>query len=284
MGSAIFNTVNAQSVSVLSFHGVGITVELTYPKEAHPEDNIQYNLTITSQIDLEINNFTLTIYGSINHTFQEIKSLPLILPLYVNVPFMKQVNVSIPKGTFGRLYCTLYAKTDQDVDYLSTSFYSTHVNQITFTELLTEYDLLLSNYNNRLSLYDSLLDDFNDLMDQKDYWETEFTEKAIDYNTLQIQFQSINETLNPLQTNYTTLKSDFSELNQTNISLQNVIDSLQRDYDISLDTLATDRNLMIIFIIILVSLIGLIIYLRNKQKEPYVVIRKETVSMKPEKK
>ena len=97
MGSAIFNTVNAQSVSVLSFHGVGITVELTYPKEAHPEDNIQYNLTITSQIDLEINNFTLTIYGSINHTFQEIKSLPLILPLYGNAPFMKQVNVSIPK-------------------------------------------------------------------------------------------------------------------------------------------------------------------------------------------
>ena len=30
--------------------------------------------------------------------------------------------------------------------------------------------------------------------------------------------------------------------------------------------------------------IGLIIYLRNKQKEPYCVIRKETVSKKPEKK
>jgi hypothetical protein len=97
------------------------------------------------------------------------------------------------------------------------------------------------------------------------------------------EYDTLNSTSTELEGNYTELLNLYNLLNEDSISLQIEIDDLIIQKEIYENSLETDRNLMVIFIIILVSLIGLIIYLRNKQKEPYVVIRKETVSVKPEK-
>lgn len=268
----------------MSFHGIGITVELVYPEEAHPEDSIDYNVTIASNTSPNLNFFNLTIYGTINQTLQEIKSLIFSGWGELTDPITNRINVSIPKDTFGRLYCTLHAETDQDTDYLSTSFYTTHVNQPTFSELLVDYDQLLSDYSNKESLVISLRQELDDLDFDYSSLETDYELKSNLYQLLLIDYENLNLTSSNLSQNYENLTSSFDLLTQDSISMQDYIETLEGQIEISNNTLNTDRNIMVVFIIILVGLIGLIIYLRNKQKEPYVVIRKETVSMKPEKK
>jgi type IV secretory pathway component VirB8 len=48
------------------------------------------------------------------------------------------------------------------------------------------------------------------------------------------------------------------------------------------NALNIDRVVMFIFVAAVASLIALVIYLKRKEPEPYVVIRKETVTVKPD--
>ena len=84
LNSLLLSGTLAISTSSLAFHGVGLTVNLDYPEEAHPTEEIYHNVTITSQTDLTISNLTLTIYGTVNQTQQEITNLLLSLPLVQN--------------------------------------------------------------------------------------------------------------------------------------------------------------------------------------------------------
>jgi hypothetical protein len=282
LSSTIFSTTEAQPDSTLSFHGVGITVELIFPEEAHPEDNIDHNVTITSQTTPIINNLTLTIYGTINQTYQEIANSSLT-SWTLNDPLTNQINFNITKETIGRLYCTLYVKTNQDTDYYFTSFFTTQVNPITFSELLTEYSQLLSEYEILDNLYQAKKREFDSLSNVHSSLEITHQSKINEFNDLLKNYTTLNLTSIDLQGNLTILQDNYNSLNENYIALQDAKTILDGEIINAQNQLNTDRNLMIVFIIILVSLIGLIIYLRNKQKEPYVVIRKETVSMKPKK-
>ena len=290
LNSLLLSGTLATSTPSLSFHGVGLTVNLDYPEEAHPTEEIYHNVTITSQVDLTLSNLTLTIYGVVNQTQQEITNLLLSLPLEQNSTLSTRINFTLPQETFGRLYCTLYAKTSQDTDYLFTSFYTTHVHIITFSELLIDYNQLLTNYTNNLLIYESLLTRYNNLENQKKISDLAYNSQIELYNSLQSKYVSLNTNYTSSQENFNSLNNNYTVLNQTNTDLEQEIINLEQDItnaqqqiDIKEEALTIDRNLMVVFIIILVGLIGLIIYLRNKQKEPYVVIRKETVSVKPKK-
>lgn len=300
LNSLLLSGTLAISTSSLAFHGVGLTVNLDYPEEAHPTEEIYHNVTITSQADLTISNLTLTIYGTVNQTQQEITNLALFswkLDLNNNNTLTNQINFTIPQDTFERLYCTLYAKTNQDTDYFFTSFYTTHVHTITFSELLIDYNLLLTEIGNNLILYESLNQTYYDLIKQKDNLNSNYNKLYSDYQDqidinklLESEYASLNLNTTKIQESYVSLNNNYTSLNQTNTELEQEItilnqeiDLLDQEISVSKNSLDIDRDLMIVFIIILVSLIGLIIYLRNKQKEPYVVIRKETVSVKPKK-
>lgn len=297
LNSLLLSGTLAISTSSLAFHGVGLTVNLDYPEEAHPTEEIYHNVTITSQAGLTISNLTLTIYGIVNQTQQEITNLLLSLSLDQNSTLSTRINFTIPQDTFERLYCTLYAKTSQDIDYFFTSFYTTHVHTITFSELLIDYNLLLTEIGNNLILYESLNQTYYDLIKQKDNLNSNYNNLYSDYQDqidinklLESEYASLNLNTTKIQESYVSLNNNYTSLNQTNTELEQEItilnqeiDLLDQEISVSKNSLDIDRNLMIVFIIILVSLIGLIIYLRNKQKEPYVVIRKEIVSVKPKK-
>ena len=293
LNSLLLSGTLAISTTSLSFHGVGLTVNLDYPEEAHPTEEIYHNVTITSQTDLTIINFTLTIYGTVNQTQQEITNLALFswtLDQNNNNTLTNRINFTLPQGTFGRLYCTLYAKTNQDTDYLFTSFFTTHVHTITFSELLVDYTQLLADYTNNLVLYNSLNTRYNNLDAQNENLELTYSTQIDEYNKLKLEYDSLNTNYTASQENFNSLNNNYTVLNQTNtdleqeiINLEQKITDAEQQIVLKEDALTIDRNLMVVFIIILVGLIGLIIYLRNKQKEPYVVIRKETVSMKTKK-
>ncbi len=148
---------------------------------------------------------------------------------------------------------------------------------VSYEEKLIELEKSETKYNSLLQEHQHLLGDYSSL-------DFDHNSLVFSFNNLLNDYNSINQTSANLHGNLTDLQNDYNALSQEYTDLQTMIDDLEDAIEISQIQLETDRNLMIIFIMILVSLIGLIIYLRNKQKEPYVVIRKETVSVKPEKK
>ncbi len=291
LNSFLLNVTTAATSPSLNFHGVGLTVNLTYPEEAHPFEEIYHNVTITSQTSLTISNLTLTIYATVNQTQEEITNLALFSwTLLQNNTLTNKINFTLPLETFGRLYCTLYTKTNQDTDYLFTSFYTTHVHTITFSELLVNYNQLLTNFTNNKAEYDSLKITYANTLIQKENSDSAYYYQWDLNKDLQLEIDSLNTNNTIIQENYESLEKTYTLLNQTNTQLETEIATLQQIIDdrdaailVKENSLNIDRNLMVVFIVILVSLIGLIIYLRNKQKEPYVVIRKETVSVKPKK-
>ena len=320
----LFN-VHAMSNPNVSFHGVGITINLTFPEEAHPLDNIVHNITITADTTLTIINYTIFIYAPVNASWQEVTTQGITsvgLDQNQSLPF--RMNFTLPQETIGRLWCVIYLLTDQSVDYFSATFYTTQVNAVTFTELKSKFNELLSNYTILQTDYDALLQDYDSLLANysnlvTDYETTqnEYNSLSNDYNSRVATYQTLLNTYNSistehntlisnyeaLQKKYNNLQSDYDSLNSTNLNVQASYDSLNNTYRalnqtyVNLETqinelnqkinlsdkaLNNDKILMLILVVTLVCLIALIAYIKRKGTEPYLVIRKETVTVKPE--
>jgi len=151
-----------------------------------------------------------------------------------------------------------------------------------YTALLSEHNQLTNNYNSQVSTYQSLLTQYNKLSDDYDSLNANYRSKINDYNALQSDYNEVNTTRYDLQASYNTLNTVYDALNDTYFKLQNDLNSLQKRFNTSEGTVSADRVVMFIFIVTLAALIAFIVYIRRKKQEPYVVIRKETVSMKEE--
>jgi hypothetical protein len=103
--------------------------------------------------------------------------------------------------------------------------------------------------------------------------------KVNEYSALQVDYEELNSTRNSLLANYNSLQAVYDEFNQTYTDLLTEFAELQRRVNDSVSEVNTNRIVMFIFVITLVALVAFIIYLKRGKEEPYVVIRKETVSM-----
>ena len=151
-----------------------------------------------------------------------------------------------------------------------------------YTALLSEHNQLTNDYNSQVSNYQSLLTQYNKLSDDYDSLNANYRSKINDYTALQSDYNEVNITRYDLQASYTTLNSVYDALNDNYLKLQDDLNSLQKRFNTSEGTVGADRIVMFIFIVTLIALIGFIVYIKRKKQEPYVVIRKETVSMKEE--
>jgi predicted nucleic acid-binding Zn-ribbon protein len=170
-------------------------------------------------------------------------------------------------------------------DTLNSSYHDLLVDYInlnsTYYQLRTDCQTLNNTYNDLQSSYAALNSSYITL--QKNYNELDSSYENVnsahnllltDYGKLQSDFESLNSTFYSIQGNYTNLEEDYS-------NLQAQISNLETKHQSELDI---DRIAMFIFVITVAALIVFIIYLKRKKEEPYVVIRKETVSMKSDKK
>jgi len=124
---------------------------------------------------------------------------------------------------------------------------SSYTYYTTQVETVT-YDELLSEYNELLANYSSLLSDYQILLES--------------YNNLSAQCSDLNST-------YDSLLSQYNEL--------------LTDYTRTRAQLALTRNLMYAFVASTLILVALILYIKKKKPEPYIVIRKETVELAKDK-
>jgi len=315
--SGLMYSTCALSINNVSFNGVGVTIDLTFPEESYPNRTITHNLTITANGDLKLQNFTLFIYAPINSALQHIENETAVLPMQENQSLPIIISIRLPENVNGRLYCVMYVETeiDQTIEHSSCTFYTTLVSEPTFSEmfanytslqadyetLLSEYDDLLTNcssllanykallsehnqltadYNSKVAAYASLLAQYNKLSDDYDALNANYRSKITELGDLQTNYDDLNTTRYNLQASYNTLQTIYEGLNQTYTDLQTELTNLQERINVSEGVLNSDRIVMFIFTVAVAALIAFIVYLKRKKEEPYVVIRKETVSMK----
>jgi predicted nuclease with TOPRIM domain len=353
------------SNTTVSFRGGGVTVDLTFPEEAHPAESIWHNVTITSSTATTLRNFTVVIKAPVNSSWQEIFNAQdtFSKPL----PVSYNLTLPLPQGANGTLYCFMYVNTSS-IDDLSTTVYTTQIREMTYSELLAGYNVLNNTYNQLLADFDTLNNTYNDLRSSYELLNSSYNalndtyyQLLADYDQLSSDYNTLNDTHNDLQSSYAALNSSYNELsanysilnnayndlqgryntlqnnyNELDSNYKNVnsarnsllgdISKLQSDYDSLNSTfynvqgnftdlqavydalnqtytnlltelnnlqqritrsesdLNTDRIVLFIFVVTVACLVAFIIYIKRKQPEPYVVIRKETVAMKPDEK
>jgi predicted nuclease with TOPRIM domain len=317
------------STTTVSFRGGGVTIDLTFPEEAHPTDSIWHNATITANTALYLRNFTVVIKAPVNSGWQVVFIGKDETNRYLSANATLQWSMQtdpLPQEANGKLSCFMHVNTSQSTDYSSYTFYTTHVSEPTFSEmqslyyemlanyttlqtdyetLLNEYDGLLANYsslfanyttllsehnellvkyNAQVATYESLLNSYNKLSGDYNTLDSNYRSQLSKYNALQVDYDSLNSTHYSLQANYTSLQAVYKALNQTYIELETELNDLQQRNTFLENAQNTDRIVMFIFVVTVACLIALIIYIKKKEPEPYVVIRKETVAMKPDEK
>ena len=328
--STLTYSVGALPDRTVTFRGAGVTIDLAYPEEAHPNATITYNITITSSTATTLRNFTVIIKAPVSSGWQEILNSQDTF----SQPLRKSYNLtlSLPQEANGTLQCFIYANTSS-IDDLSIMLYTTRVNTLTFSEMQSLYDEMLANYTalqedyatlqneygilwaNYTILFDNytaLVSDYGALSDQYDAQVAKYQKLSDDYGQLSKDKNDLDESYRNLESAYESKiselsdwKAKYDELNATRYSLQGNYTnlygnytSLQTDYDElnqtytallaeltrSENALNSDQIVMFIFIVAVAALVAFIVYLKRKQQEPYLVIRKETVSVKPEEK
>jgi len=315
-------SVEAFSETAVSFHGGGVTVDLTYPEEARPNSTIEHKIEITAMSTTELQNFTVVVRASVNSSWVEIFSARDTFPQ--TLPKSYNLTISIPQEANGMLQCFIFVDSNS-IDDLSTTLYTTLVSEPPFSELrilyyemltnytnlkedyeellgkhnellfnysniLAEYSTLLSDYNqletdyaNRVSAYLTLDADYKNLSEDYETVDTDRDFKINQLNDLQTTYENLTATNTALETDYAKLDDEYSMLKQNYTDLQTVIIELQRDITNAENTVNSNNIVILICIISLVALIVLIVYTKRKKEEPYIVIRKETVNMKSDK-
>ena len=314
------NGVKASSDVTASFSSGGVAVYLTYPEEAKPNATITHEITINATVPTTLQNFTAVIKASINSSWVEIKRAedttgPYILPKSYNltIPLPQDANgilqcyIFVDTSSIDDLSFTFYTTLVSEPTFseMRVLYYEMLAN---YTSLQEEYAIKLGEYDAKVTEYESLLVDFAKLQDEfdnksalydeqvlayeeklyeydnlsDDYNHTynNYISKVVEFNDLQKDYVDLNMTLNELQANYTSLETTFEDLNNDYTDLQQQSNNLIESLNNSQNELSVTTFVMIIFLIAVAILISFILYLKRKGEEPYIVIRKETVSVK----
>ena len=292
----------------LTLQGGGITIDLTYPEEAHPEENIWHNATITANTAVTLNNLTMVIQAPVNSTWQTVFTGKDERNIFMqeNSSFQWSMGpLLLPPNVNGTVQCFIFLKTSS-VDNISTTIYTTHVSELTFSEMQTlynNYETLLANfndlsnnytisvealnllttqhaelqkkYNSEIAAYNSLLNSKDQISQEYNNLNANYKAKLTELSASQSDYETLNTTKNNLQTSYTTLQNVYNNLNQKYSNLLAQLSTLQEEAN----ELPISRTLLFISLIAVAGLVALIVYLKRKKPEPYVVIRKETVTV-----
>jgi predicted nuclease with TOPRIM domain len=181
--------------------------------------------------------------------------------LYVNYTILLD-NYTTLLDDYNQLV-TDHGTLQEDYNNISDNYKSLNT---TYMALLSEHNQLTKDYNNEVSNYDALYEDFRD--------------RTTELVNLQTVYSALNDTYYSLQTEFNKLQIDSSTLNQTYNNLQTAFTELQKRFTDSESAVGMGNIVMFIFIVVVAALIAFIVYIKRKQENPYLVIRKETVSMK----
>ena len=230
--SGLLYSVDA-STTTASFCGGGVTIDLTFPEEAHSNIVITHNATITANTDLSSINIGVLVYAPVNSNLQLIKNQPLSWgTLYENQSLpTTQIPILLPKQAKGTLYCIITVQTDQTTDTLSYKFYTTRVSELTFSEIQTLYNEILANYNSLHADYEALLGEYDGLWANYTSLLANYTVLLSAHDHLINEYNSQVSTYEALLANYNELSNDYDTLNANYNARTSDLGDLQRNYN-----------------------------------------------------
>jgi predicted nuclease with TOPRIM domain len=314
--STITCSVSALSAVTVSLHGEGVTIDLIYPdiyalvnsswQEVRRQTLTDYDLPengkFTSKlgfvlpqeangalycylnVSTNVNNnyLSATLYTTLvsEPTFSEMRVLyDEMLANYTLLQEDYETLFNTYNETLANYtkllddYKTLQDEYNQtaaerdtwkgDYEDLSANYSSLNA---TYLALFSEHNQLTADYNSEVSNYDALYNDFRD--------------RTTELGNLQTVYSALNDTYYSLQTEFNKLQIDSSKLNQTYNNLDTAFTELQKRFTDSESAVGMGNIVMFIFIVVVAALIAFIVYIKRKQENPYLVIRKETVRMK----
>lgn len=277
----------ASPVDNISLRGAGVIVDLEYPEEAHPTETITINVTITALLALKLQNFTLIIRVLLNATWQQVyKEQVLQLNMDPNEVLTRLVWFTLPSTASESLCYDMYVLTDKapglPANYV---FYATHVRAMTYNELLETYYELFANYSSLLNLYHNLTVQYDGLNTTYNLLLNQYISLQATYEALSSSYYTQKASYDTLKTDYQLLEADYRTLNQTYYALRADLgtenDSLKNTVSAQNTQLDITRNVAYALLAVTLILTAFIIYNKKKKSEPYVVLRKETVTLKP---
>ena len=148
-----------------------------------------------------------------------------------------------------------------------------------YTNLLSQHNDLQTKYNSQVTTYDSLLSVNNRLSQDYTTLNANYRTTLNELTASQSSYELLNSTRNSLQTSYNTLQNIYNALNQTHNDLLAECDNLLKELNNSEGEAGTNRILVFIFLLTIAALMALVFYLKRKKLDPYIVIRKETVTV-----
>ncbi len=238
-------------------------------------------------------------------------NLTLSLPQGTNGTLYCFMYVNTSTSRTDDLSATLYTTQVREMTY-SELLAAYNVLNNTYDQLVADFDQLVANYNQLLTDYDQLIADFdklssdystlndtyndlqssysalksinNELNSKYNNVDSARTSLLVDISKLQSDYDSLNSTFYDAQGNYTLLQGNFTDLQAVYDEFKETYNDLKSDLNELEGRAGIDQIVMFIFIVTVGCLVAFIIYIKRKQPEPYVVIRKETVAMKPDEK
>lgn len=260
--SGLTPVAKAPQLDSVSFTYGYIWGSLSFPEEAHPADSFTCNLTITAYIDVNIYNFTLEISGLTGEKWQTLRTEQILSRSLARDENLTPppVMVTLPQNTSERLRYVIEASTDKG--FGTTTFYGTYVRSISYSDLYSLYEDLLTNYSVLRSDYDQILASYETL-------NATYGSVVKEYDTIQANINLLNASYRSLNATYSLLMSDYD-------SLQEHYDYIRALYDSSAGELNIIRILMFVFGITTAILAATTMYFRKKA--PYIVVRKETAA------
>jgi hypothetical protein len=246
--------VDASPDTTVVFRGVGVTIDLTFSEEAHPGESIWHNATLTANIGLTLHNLTLVIKAPVDSTWQETTGWYLFnRVLTKDENRTEEMYFPLPSSANGTIQCFIFVNTSQSIHYMSTTFYTTRVSELTFSEMQSLYDEMLANYTmlqanytmqlnkyeDLLANYTSLFNNYTTLLSQHDQLKVDYNNQVATYNSLLNSYNLLETEFNALTAEYTsqlsksnTLQSDYNLLNSTYFGVQDSYTDLQAVYDV----------------------------------------------------
>jgi hypothetical protein len=240
------------------------TSEIPIPLPEQTNGTLYFNMTVQTEIDTTPHYSAYSLYTTV-----------------VSEPTLSEMRV---------LYYEMlanYTGLQEDYEALLEEYNGLLVNYSSllanYTALLTEHDGLSRLYADQVSVYQKKLAEYNALLDDYNNLHDDFESKSNELVALQTEFNNLTDTQIDLQGNYTALETNFEDLNASYTVLLDDFENIQNSLYDKQGELNSDRIVMIIFVISCAVLIAFIVYLKRKKEDPYLVIRKETVSMKSNK-
>ena len=261
---SLSSTAKASQIGTFSFMYGYIGGSLEFDEEAYPTSTITYNLTVMAYLEVTIYNLKVEISGLVKEKWQTMHTEQIIsYSMVEDENFTRQMIITLPYDTSGRLRCVIEASTDKG--FGKATFYATHVRTITYDELTALYDELLTNYSTLQTDNDQLLTSYVALNATHSSLVSEYGSMQTDYDLLNSSYDSLVTSYDSLTSNYDSLQEDYAYV--------------KTKYDGSLGELNIVRILMYVFTVTTIVFVATTLYF--KKKSPYVVLRKET-AIKPD--